>query len=429
MLASAIVLVTAVATAAVLAFTPRIRSSRAWRATVTPLSSIMGSGFLVCAPLLAGEAGLFAPVAMAVLLLVAFAVGSMIRFNIRYAEPELEDDDEPGEHRLHRGHRQCSRSHWSRLEQRVAAPVERASHVVLAGAYAVSVTYYLQLLAAFVLDRLGMHDLIAGRVLTTVVLAGIATVGARWGLRALERVETYAVSLNLGTIAALLVGLAIHDLGLATDGRLALPRLPFDDDLSHATRVVMGLLIVVQGFETSRFLGSDHPSEERVSTMRSAQLVASAIYLAFLVLMLPLFDGRALDADVTAIIGLVAPVAVVLPTLIVVAAVGSQFSAAVADDAGCAGLTRTMLAGRLSARWGYVIIGVATIGLTWLTDVLSIISLASRAFALFYALQCAVAVITARAHPDAPHRLRTTVLGSGLAVLTLLIAGLGIPAE
>ena len=127
MLASAIVLVTAVATAAVLAFTPRIRSSRAWRATVTPLSSIMGSGFLVCAPLLAGEAGLFAPVAMAVLLLVAFAVGSMIRFNIRYAEPELEDDDEPGEHRLHRGHRQCSRSHWSRLAQRVAAPVERAS--------------------------------------------------------------------------------------------------------------------------------------------------------------------------------------------------------------------------------------------------------------------------------------------------------------
>lgn len=428
MIASALVLVIAVATAAVLAFTPKIRSSRAWLATVTPLSSIMGSGFLVCAPLLAGEVGIYAPVTMAALLLVAFAIGSMIRFNIRYAEPELEDADDPDEHRQHRGHQQCTHQHWDRLKPRAAAPLERASHVVLAAAYAVSVTYYLQLLAAFVLDRFGVHDLVASRVLTTVVLATIAAVGGLWGLRALERVETFAVSLNLGTIAALLVGLAIHDAGLFVDGQLALPQLTPHDDLPRATRVVMGLLIVVQGFETSRFIGSDHPTEERITTMRRAQLIASAIYLLFLLLMLPLFGGQELRADVTAIVGLVAPVAVVLPPLIVVAAIGSQFSASVADDAGCAGLLRTMLAGRLSARAGYLLIGAVTIALTWLTDVLSIISLASRAFALFYALQCAVAVITARAHA-VPHRRRTMVLGSLLTVLALLITVLGVPAE
>jgi len=34
-------------------FQSRVRHSRDWRATVTPLASIIGSGFLVAAPLLA----------------------------------------------------------------------------------------------------------------------------------------------------------------------------------------------------------------------------------------------------------------------------------------------------------------------------------------------------------------------------------------
>lgn len=85
---NAAIVVVALVVAAVFAFTPRIRTSSAWKATVTPLSSIMGSGFLVSAPLVAAEAGVYAPFAMASLLVLAFAIGSMIRFNIRFAEPE-----------------------------------------------------------------------------------------------------------------------------------------------------------------------------------------------------------------------------------------------------------------------------------------------------------------------------------------------------
>jgi hypothetical protein len=51
------------------------------------LASIMGSGFLVSAPLLGGIVGNLAVVCMAMLLVLAYAVGGAIRFNIRHFEP------------------------------------------------------------------------------------------------------------------------------------------------------------------------------------------------------------------------------------------------------------------------------------------------------------------------------------------------------
>ena len=59
-------------------------------ATTTPLASIFGSGFLVIVPILAGAVGRFSVLAMAAVCGLAYAVGSVIRFNIRYAEPLLE---------------------------------------------------------------------------------------------------------------------------------------------------------------------------------------------------------------------------------------------------------------------------------------------------------------------------------------------------
>lgn len=424
-----LILLTAVLAAGVLAFLPALRRSRAWTATVTPLASIMGSGFLVSAPLVATVAGVYAPLAMAGLLAVAFGIGGVIRFNIKYAEPLFSSEDDDGEHSNHQGHADGTRNDWVRgAPRRVAGWFEQASHIVLAGAYVVSVSYYLQLLSAFVLDQLGVSGELYQRLATTGVLALITLIGTAWGLRALEKVETWAVSLNLGTIAALLVGLLVHDVQLASAGEMALPSAPSAADPVHSARVMMGLLIVVQGFETSRFLGAEHPREERVRTMRWAQLIASAIYLTFVALMLPLLSGE-VDAEVTAIVALVGPVATVLPMLIVVAAVGSQFSAAVADDAGCSGLVSTIVNGRLSARWVYGGIGLAAIGLTWLTNVLSIISVASRAFALFYALQCGVAFATALTRRDVRHR-PLWLLGAALAgSVALGITLFGIPAE
>lgn len=60
--------------------------SHIWRATVTPLASIIGSGFLICGPLLAREFGSGAIAAMALLLLIAYAAGAVLRYNIVHVE-------------------------------------------------------------------------------------------------------------------------------------------------------------------------------------------------------------------------------------------------------------------------------------------------------------------------------------------------------
>lgn len=68
------------AIAALLTFS-RFTRTTAWRATVTPLASIIGSGFLICGPLLAKEFGSAAILAMAALLAIAYAVGAVNRLS------------------------------------------------------------------------------------------------------------------------------------------------------------------------------------------------------------------------------------------------------------------------------------------------------------------------------------------------------------
>jgi len=88
---SAVITAIALVLAAYLALSRKLAGSSDWKATVTPLASIMGSGFLVSAPLLAGVVGDMALVYMSGLLVLAYFVGGTIRFNIRYFEPIEQD--------------------------------------------------------------------------------------------------------------------------------------------------------------------------------------------------------------------------------------------------------------------------------------------------------------------------------------------------
>jgi hypothetical protein len=192
-----IIVVVAVALAAFLAFSKRLSASSSWKATVTPLASIMGSGFLVSAPLLAGIVGNLAVVCMAILLVLAYAVGGAIRFNIQHFEPIENDGHGP------------------------AQTIAFLSRIVLAGAYFISVTYYLQLLAAFLLTASGITGdvvKIAAPSITTALLLTIGGIGMWRGLGMLERLEKYAVALNLGMIGALLIGLVTYNVNLLIGG-------------------------------------------------------------------------------------------------------------------------------------------------------------------------------------------------------------------
>ncbi|WP_417509813.1 hypothetical protein [Methylophaga sp.] len=368
MILNSSIIIIALAVALYLAFSKRLRSSSCWKATVTPLASIMGSGFLISAPLLANTVGNFAVFCMALLLLLAYAVGHAIRFNIRHFEPI--------EH-----------------EKGTVQNIAFISRIVLAAAYFISVTYYLQLLAAFVLKAMGLDDEMYANVITSSLLILIGGIGVWRGLGELEKVETYAVSLNLGMIVGLLFALLVYNIQLLSGGEWQLPDISSAINLDDF-RVLLGLLIVVQGFETSRYLQAEHSVDERIQTMRVAQLASAVIYLLFIGLSTVLFHSG-LDADVTAITNIMLPVAVVLPMLISIAAVGSQFSAAVADTSGAGGLVQDILQHKLPVRYVYIAITLVTVLLTWATNVNEIIAYASRAFALFYFIQSLVAAILA----------------------------------
>ena len=413
-------------------YRPLVGSS-SWRATITPLSSIMGSGFLVCAPLLYVNIGNYAVLGMAVLLILAYGVGSVIRFNIRHGEPLLEgrgaaEDCQRSEHRLHTGHHRAGH----RIGVASAAElVEKVSHLALTAAYCISVSYYLQLLAGFALQPLNLEAAWLAKSLTTGILVSIAALGAVRGLEGIERMERVVVGVNLALVAALITSLLYHNAAAAVQGGWHLRALPLPDDRWHMVRLLMGMLIVVQGFETSRFLGHEHPAEQRIRTMRQAQIISSVIYLVFLALMALVVNESgplAGDAGITAIVHLAGVVAPILPLLITVTALGSQLAAATADDAGCAGLLESFIKRSLSSRWNYVMVSGAAVALTWLTDVYEIISFASRAFALFYALQCLVAVLVALKTRGLSRRPARLLLFGALGVFCLGITVLGIPA-
>jgi hypothetical protein len=68
-------------TGAVLLY-PKVAKALLWRAAITPLASIIGSGFLVLGPILVSSFGQYAPLVMAALCIFAYLFGAAIRFNI-----------------------------------------------------------------------------------------------------------------------------------------------------------------------------------------------------------------------------------------------------------------------------------------------------------------------------------------------------------
>lgn len=380
-----------------------VRNSDNWSATVTPLASIIGSGFLVSVPLLASAIGVWAVIAVAGLTILTYLIGGALRYNIRYAEPILAD--------AKAGHGIKS--------------IETASHLVLIAAYFISVAYYLALLAVFGLTLVGWNDPTLGKSIATAMVLGICLVGATKGLEGVERAEKFTVSANLAAIAALLLSLALFGLNLPSEyswTAATSENHAFDWD---TVRFLMGLLIIVQGFETTRFMGELYDPETRIKAMKRAQITSSVVYVVFFILMLPLFPYFTSATDVAGFIDVIKRVSPWLPLVVTAGAIASQFSAAVADSIGASGLVSDTTHKHVTVKHAYIVIGAVAILTIWLTDVVSIVALASRSFALFYALQCIVAVMVAREKEED----RRALWYGALAALSFAVAILGIPAE
>lgn len=381
-----------------------IARSTTWRATVTPLASIIGSGFLICGPLLAHEFGSAAFAAMAILLMLAYAVGGVIRFNITHLEPLAET--------LHTHDPMA----WAM----------RAAQGVLGAAYAISVAYYLKLLAEFGLKLapvpVAMHVAAANAIVTTIIL-GFVALTFSGSLRRIEHAAHATVSAKIGIIAGLLVGLAVWWAQHAG----TTPALPPAKLSPASVPMLLGLLITVQGFETSRYLGGSYSRPVRVRTMRLAQGISSAIYLAFVGLLTPFLMQASQAEGVAGILDIMTSVAPVLGIFVLIGAVASQLSAALADSIGAGGLIVEVSRRKLGIRGAFITVCALAIAVVCLTDPFQVVALASRAFALFYALQAGLALWTSLRSGAGSWITRTGFVVLGL--ICLIAAAVGAPAE
>lgn len=347
---------------------------RPFAVVATPLASIFGSGFLVIVPVLAHAVGSLMVYAMIAVTALAYAVGAVIRFNIAHAEALIGTPD-----------------------YRITTVVDRFSDATIVLAYVISIALYLHILSAFLLTGLGHDSAVAEDALTTGIIGLIVLIGVLRGLDVLNFLEQWALYATLGLVALVLFGFVLYDVAaFSSPVGFVLPSTPIDNWWAAVT-IVSGTLIVVQGFETPRFLGDSFSSEDRVWGSRLSQIISITVYVAFVALALPVIHELQGQFDDNSLITLVGfTVIPYLAVAVVAAAVLSQFSAAVADMLAAEGNVAEVSNHRSPARMTYLLIGAAAIALTWVADTFEIIALASRAFACYYFLQCVVGAIVAK---------------------------------
>ncbi|HBN22750.1 MAG TPA: hypothetical protein DD412_05885 [Holosporales bacterium] len=377
---------------------PKIRNAPFWRATVTPLASIIGSGFLISAPLLWFIMGDYATLTIILVVALAYFVGSAVRFNICHAEPLLATG-----------------------ESRELGRQNRLSDISLSIAYFISIAFYVRLLSSFLLKGLDILDPTSANALTTIILMLNGLYGYFKGFKFLETLEVYTVSIKLSVIAALLIALALYDwkvldfIPLSTSN----PEVTFD-----AIRKVAGVFLIVQGFETSRYLGHEYSQDLRIKTMKFAQIISMGIYISFIFLVLYVMKSK-VSLSETEIINTSHGITHLLAYLIILGAAASQYSASLADTLGCGGLIHELFKKKIPLNLNYLIISGFCIALVWLTNIFELITLASRAFAFYYLTQCISAFYIARYKvPDPNHARQAFFLILSLFMLFIVLFSL-----
>ncbi len=368
-------------------------------ATTTPLASIFGSGFLVIVPILATAVGSWSVIAMAGICALAYAVGWVIRHNIRRAEPLLAAN--PPEATL---------------------AFERGSDLALVLAYVVSVSLYLHIMSAFVLGGLGLDTRLNENLLATAMITIIVIIGVLLGLKKLEALEQWALYITLLIIVLLLGGFARYTLAAAASATGLI--FPKANTISAWETITMlaGTLVVVQGFETTRYLGQVYDSQTRIRASRWAQIIATVVYLLFVGLALPVVYNLDGQYDDNSLIQLAAFAAGILVIPLVIAATLSQLSAAVADTLAAAGNLEEVTHQHFKQKYAYLWIGGAAIALTWSADTYQLLAIASRSFAFYYLLQCLVGISVSHSRVQ---QWGMTVVAAILGFITIFAVPVG----
>ncbi len=354
-----------------MAVNQRVRLGAVLFAVVTPLASIFGSGFLIITPVLERTLGARSVFGVLLVCALAWFLGTVIRHGVRVVEPLAEKGQ------LDKG----------------TARLERASDVVIVVAYIISVALYLRIMAEYMVTYVqpGGSPLVE-RLIACAAVVAILLIGVFRGFHGLGVLDRIALGLVLVLVTVLGGVLLVHDIGLIQQGTLGLPPVP-GVSMGRTLLVLGGIVITVQGFETVRYLGHAYDGPTRIWASRLAQAIATIVYLGFVAVATPVMGLGTPDGPDETLLAITLRVSPVLTLPLVLAGVFSQLSAAIADTAAADGNLRGL------SRWmsdprPYLVTGIAAIALSATMPTLVIVTVASRAFAAYYGLQCLVAFRT-----------------------------------
>ncbi len=217
---------------------------------------------------------------------------------------------------------------------------------------------------------------------------------------------------------AVLAVFAAYNVNEAVSGDWSLPKYEPDVD-AEDYRKIFGLFAMVQGFEAARYTGARFSGELRISTMRWAQVIATVVFVGLIGLLLLPFGRFQPRADATAIFVVSDQVSVYLPWLILVAAFGSQFSAITNATSSRSHLLMEATRYTLDKRYTFPLLLVPAIMIVLFVDVIGAVSIASRVFAVFFALQAMIAVVLA-------FRIRSWKATAGFVIVALIMMSIAI---
>ncbi len=216
--------------------------------------------------------------------------------------------------------------------------------------------------------------------------------------------------------------LFLNDAGDLLGSGLDLPPVP-DRGLIDVLLVLGGVVITVQGFETVRYLADEYDRETRIWACRLSQLVSTSIYIGFVAVATPVMGLGTSDGADETLLDITGRVVPLLSLPLVIAAVLSQFSAATADTVAADGNLNSLFSNAMRGWRSFAVTGAGAILLIWIAPTFTIIAIASRAFAAYYALQCIVALRTSEG-PAA--KVGFGILAAILAVIALLAEPAGL---
>ncbi len=386
------VAIVAVLVIAFVLYRPRVQRSKQYQATVVPLANIMDVGFIIMSPAIVLLAGFSAPLVMLGVCLVAIATGFAISYNIRHFEP-LEGSDDP------------------------ATKVESAAQWALLGASIVNIAYYTLLLMALFL--LPFDAFTEGRqsALGVVYLGAIAVVGYFGGMKWLNEKGDQTTAFNLAAVIGVLIAFGIYNVQEWLGGRWELGESP--EPGIEEFRKIIGLFAIVQGFEAARYIGVRFSAEQRITSMRIAQVISTVVFVALIASILVLFLPPLVPPSGTAIFEVSEAIGDSMPWLLLLAAIGSQTAAIIGATSSRSDM---LVNAKVPRKLSFLVILVPAILVVLLVDVSVAVNLASRVFAAYFLVEAFLAGLLARRKQN--WGAVAGFVGIGLMMATVMIFGL-----